>query len=140
MLKGSSDQNYYPMTVVIATLGGETLKRTIEHLNCSTVVASEILVCIPRQEAVRAKALKFSNVKVVETPCRGQVAQRAFGFKSASFEIVMQLDDDIEVQNNAVELLLETLKNNEPNVAVAPVLLEKQPSYAQVMNKTVRKL
>ena len=112
----------YPMTVVMATLGGDTLRGTIEQLNRGSVVPAEILVCIPKQEAARMANLLFPNVRMIVTKCRGQVAQRAVGFQNASHDIVMQLDDDIIVDENCIACLLQTLIKYGPHVAVAPAL------------------
>jgi len=93
------------VSVVIATLGGDCLAGTIEKLNTGTVVPAEILICIPEIEAPRAARLAGGNVRVVSTPCRGQVAQRACGFRQARHEFVLQLDDDIQVHSTCMERL-----------------------------------
>jgi len=130
----------YPMTVVMATLGGDTLKSTIEQLNRGSVVATEILVCIPEQEAPRIANLLFPNVKVIVTKCRGQVAQRAIGFQNASHDVVMQLDDDIIVDENCVACLLQTLIKYRSHVAVAPALLERSSAKITRMNDTMLRI
>ncbi len=118
-------QQPHPITVVIATLGGDTLKDTIEHLNRGSVMPAEVLICIPEQEAHRVADLLFSNVKIIVTKCRGQVAQRAAGFQNASYDIVMQLDDDVLVEEDCVACLLQTLIKYRPLTAVAPALIDK---------------
>ena len=119
----SSDLQPYPMTVVIATLGGDSLKGTIEALNRGSIVPDEILICIPANEAHKVQNLSYRNVKVLVTDCRGQVAQRAIGFQNASHDVVMQLDDDILVDEHCIEHLLKTLKKCGSKVAVAPSLM-----------------
>lgn len=119
----SSDLQPYPMTVVIATLGGDSLKDTIEALNQGSIVPSEILVCIPANEAHKVQNLSYRNVKVLVTDCRGQVAQRAIGFRNASHDVVMQLDGDILVDKHCIEHLLKTLRMLGTKVAVAPSLM-----------------
>ena len=133
-------QQAYPMTVVMATLGGASLAGTIEQLNSGSVVPAEILVCIPEQEAPRTAHLLFPNVKVIVTDCRGQVAQRAVGFQNASHDIVMQLDDDIMVDKNCLEYLLQTLIKYGPHVAVAPVLIESASGKTAKMNPKILRL
>jgi len=133
----------YPMTVVMATLGDDTLRRTIEQLNRGTICPAEILVCIPEKEAHRAANLLFANVKVIVTARRGQVAQRAIGFQKAAHDVVMQLDDDIRVDEHCVARLLQTLQTHSPLVAVAPALREdgtedmtrmKNPLFLKMFN------
>lgn len=131
----------YPLTVVMATLGGDSLKGTIETLNRGSIVPEEILICIPANEAYRVQGLSLQNVKVLVTDCRGQVAQRAVGFQNASHEIVMQLDDDLLVDKYCIEHLLETLKMLGPKVAVAPALMSlatgesayRKPGHSRVL-------
>ena len=119
----SSDLQPYPMTVVIATLGGDPLKGTIEALNRGSTVPDEILVCIPGNEAHKVQNFSYRNVKVLVTDCRGQVAQRTIGFRNASHDVVMQLDDDILVDEHCIEHLLKTLRMLGTEVAVAPSLM-----------------
>jgi GT2 family glycosyltransferase len=128
------------MSVVIPTLGGDTLSKTIGQLNRGTVVPAEILVCIPEEYAFRAEGLPFDNVKVVRTSCRGQVAQRAAGFGLASNEIVMQLDDDIMVDEGCVESLMRTLVENGPNAAAAPALIDRLSHDASRTSGTKHRL
>ena len=66
MTKASFDLKTYPMTVVIATLGGDTLKGTIETINKGTIVPDEILICIPGNEAYKVQNLSFQNVEELE--------------------------------------------------------------------------
>ena len=110
------------VTVVIPTLGGGSLGKTVESLNNSTLLPTEILICIPEAELYSFSKPKYENVRVVITPFRGQVAQRAFGFKKANTDIVMQLDDDIHVEKRCIENLVSLLLNNGSKVAVAPAL------------------
>jgi len=110
------------VSVVIATLGGATLTGTISGLNSGTIVPAEILVCVPEREASGMAPLAFDNVRVVPTPCRGQVAQRAVGFQEAKHAFVMQLDDDMFVDVKCLERLLEVLLQSR-NCAVAPSLV-----------------
>lgn len=137
------DLQPYPLTVVIATLGGDSLKGTIKALNRGSIVPSEILVCIPVNEVHKVQNFSYRNVKVLVTDCRGQVAQRATGFRNASHDVVMQLDDDILVDEHCIEHLLKTLKILGTEVAVAPSLMSlstgksvyKQPERNKIILK-----
>lgn len=123
------------VSVVIATLGGESLKSTIDHLNASSIVPAEILVCIPEDEAHRLADYSYPNLKIVVTHYRGQVAQRAVGFSQVSYEFVMQLDDDIVVDTNCLELLIRDLNMSGPRCAIAPALRwlgNRQSVYKQL--------
>jgi glycosyltransferase involved in cell wall biosynthesis len=116
--------DYKPVSVVIATLGGPTLPRTITSLNSGSLVPAEILICIPQQEAGRVADLAFPNVRVLITDFRGQVAQRAHGFKHAAHDFVMQLDDDMLLDHDCLALLVRALLQHGARAAVAPALID----------------
>jgi Glycosyl transferase family 2 len=97
---------------VIPTLGGETLRQAIAHLNAGTLVPAEILICIPTSYAERISWELPTNARVVPTECKGQVAQRAEGFKQAKHSFVLQLDDDVHLESDCLQVLLVSLKQN----------------------------
>jgi len=116
-----------PLTVVIATLGGPCLTETLERLNTWEVLPDEILVCIPEEENLkRSISFQYQNTRVIETPCRGQVQQRAFGLKLAKQRLVLQMDDDILLDNDAFKRLLEEMSRLGPGNAVSPLYCHKQ--------------
>jgi glycosyltransferase involved in cell wall biosynthesis len=111
-------------SVVIPTLGGTTLLRTIEMMNAGTQIPHEILICIPHDFAGRVEELKkISNVKILATECKGQVKQRIEGFKAASCNYVIQLDDDMYVHPTCFENLVNGIVEMGGNVAIAPALI-----------------
>lgn len=115
----------YSLTVVIPTLGGDCLRETVETLNRGSVTPDEILICIPADFAHRVD-LTAPNVRVVATECKGQVAQRAVGFRIASSAFVMQLDDDLLVDRDCVRYLLKALQRHGPKAAVSPSLVDRE--------------
>jgi len=119
----STRENIYPVSVVIPTLGGESLRGTIAQLNRGTIVPAEIIVCIPEEDAFRVENLSFQNVRVVKTDCRGQVAQRTTGFRLAANPFVLQLDDDILVRETCLERLVESIMLDK-HIAVGPKLFD----------------
>jgi glycosyltransferase involved in cell wall biosynthesis len=116
-------QDKSTVTVVIPTLGGETLAETIDCLNSGSVIPYEILICIPEDYFSRVESLSSENIKIIRTQCKGQVAQRSEGFKKAKCEYVLQLDDDMIVEKNCIKYLLAAIKLHGPSVAVAPSLV-----------------
>jgi GT2 family glycosyltransferase len=108
------------LSVVIATLGGNCLEGTINKLNNGTVVPDEILICIPKRFAHNVSNLNHKNALIIETDCKGQVAQRAIGFKIARFDLVLQLDDDLLVNQDCVKKLVDCLEQLPKNSVVAP--------------------
>ena len=117
----TTDQYKFPVSVIIATLGGDSLRETIEQLNCGALVPTEILVCIPEEDAFRVEHLSYPNVRVIKTNCRGQVAQRAIGFKLALHTMILQLDDDILLNKDALQELTEELQRLGRGNALAPL-------------------
>ncbi len=114
-----------PVSVVIPTLGGESLKGTIEQINRGKIVPKEILICIPEEDAYKTENFSFSNVRVVKTRCKGQVAQRAEGLKLTSGFYVMQLDDDIELLPETLGRLISALSKLGRGNVIGPVYKEK---------------
>lgn len=110
----------YSVSVVIATLGGDSLIPTLEGLNQGELRPEEILICIPEQESERVATLNASNVKVVVTNFRGQVAQRAHGLKLARYPYVLQMDDDISLERNTLLSLCQALERIGPRTAISP--------------------
>jgi glycosyltransferase involved in cell wall biosynthesis len=109
------------LSVVMATLGGEQIVRTIAAMNHGSLRPTEILICIPEAEAHRVQDLGFDNVRILPTKVRGQVAQRAEGFRRASCPIVMQLDDDILLSHDAIEILARFLLAQGRGSVIGPV-------------------
>ncbi len=118
----SAKETIHNVSVVIPTLGGESLKGTIEQLNHGTIVPKEILICIPDEDAYKAESHSFPNVRIIKTKCRGQVAQRIEGFKVSSCDFVLQLDDDIIIEKYCIEYLVELLTSKGENYAISPSL------------------
>ena len=120
------------LSVVIPTLGGESLANTIEQMNRGTLVPSEVLICIPEEDARKVGSLMYPNVRIIKTKCRGQVAQRAIGLQTATSTMVLQMDDDIFLPEETLELLFLALRDAGPGNVVAPVYYLKsinRPSH-----------
>jgi hypothetical protein len=116
----------FPISVVIATLGGGTLARTVERLNAGRRAPAEILICIPQDEAHRAADLRQPNVRIVAIPFRGQVAQRAQGFREARQPFVLQLDDDMDLVERDLDILLTKLQALGPGNCIAPIYVDER--------------
>jgi glycosyltransferase involved in cell wall biosynthesis len=65
--------------------------------------------------------IPHKNVRVIITPSRGQVAQRAFGLSQVREPFVMQMDDDIIIEPITIAKLLDTLEELGPGNVVAPL-------------------
>jgi glycosyltransferase involved in cell wall biosynthesis len=126
-----------PVSVVIPTLGGPSLESTIEALNAGTARPAEILLAVPAREAETLRRFAAPNVRVLATATRGQVSQRAEGFRQASHPLVLQLDDDLVVAPVCVERLRDTLLGLGRHAAVAPSLVDRDTG-ASVYKKPAR--
>jgi hypothetical protein len=110
------------LSVVIATLGRASLMETIKSLNDGTIVPEEILICIPIAYVNQIPGPFPSNVRIVVTPCKGQIQQRIIGFKEAVYPLVMQLDDDLILDKYCIEYLTHTILQYK-KIAVGPILV-----------------
>lgn len=117
----SLSKEFYPLSIVIATLGGDTLVETIAHLNRGKIIPAEILVCIPEDELYRVESMSLQNIRIIKVPFRGQVAQRAYGLRCASQSLVLQLDDDVALQPEDLQILVQSLAQLGHGHAVAPL-------------------
>jgi len=118
----SKRKNRIKITIVIATLGDPVLAETISFLKKSTVQPEQILLCVPFQDRKKVMALAGETIKVVGTRRRGQVAQRATGFRMARTSLVLQMDDDVALHPRCLERMAETLLAKSRQTAIGPVL------------------
>jgi hypothetical protein len=109
-------------SLVIPTLYGAELEKTLIQIHKGTCIPSEIIIVIPIEFQNNIQnILSFKNVKIIAVEFRGQVNQRIHGFKLAKFDIVIQLDDDIIVDPNCFKSLVETIINSDFPVAISPL-------------------
>lgn len=108
------------VSVVIPTLGGSVLSETLYSLNSGTIKPREIIICIPKGYILKADCSIYSNVQVVTTESKGQVFQRSVGFRLASSDYVLQLDDDVILNENTLEILVNSLNSNQNHFSCSP--------------------
>ena len=120
-----SDQKFQlGISVVIPTLGGDVLHKTILNLNNGSLIPDEILIVIPEKfKSNLDLKLLPENVKVFYTQFSGQVAQRIFGFKNVKYLFTLQLDDDILLEKDCLYNLFYFLKKNKYS-SVCPTMLD----------------
>ena len=111
------------ISVIIATLGGESVISTVNSINNGSIIPNEILICIPKDFIENAFInFQYDNVKIVETNEKGQVIQRINGFNLAIYEYVLQIDDDVILEYNCLENLYDSLKHSDSHTAISPAL------------------
>lgn len=128
-----TDSYNYKISVVIATIGGDSLKKTIESINKGIIIPNEIIVVIPSSRAFKTDDLSIHNVRVVITPYSGQVKQRLEGFRQAKYDLVMQLDDDMLMDQHAIEYMTHSLNRIGPGNVVGPSFYD--PKRLTSLNK-----
>ncbi|MEO8173368.1 MAG: glycosyltransferase, partial [Sediminibacterium sp.] len=133
-MKSTEGNNDYAISVVIATLGGPSLSGTISSLMNGTKVPAEILICIPIEHAHKTTSLASDTVKIIATEVKGQVKQRAFGFTQVKHELVLQLDDDILLEKNALTDLVKHIVRLGKGNVIAPVY------YGQTTHRCIHEL
>jgi len=121
------------ISVVIATIGGDLLQKTISKLNQGSITPSEIIIIIPSDKVSRIKDLSFHNTKIIATSFSGQVKQRLEGFRRAKYDYVIQLDDDILMHHNSIEYLLDSLNKLGPGNVIGPSMYDSDSQLC--MNK-----
>lgn len=109
------------LSVVIPTVGRACIKSTLSVIETWAVCPREIVVALPNDSLFDLSSIS-TTLKLVEVRShRGQVNQRLAGFRYASSEFVLQLDDDILIDSPSIILLLEAI-NICNSCAVAPSL------------------
>lgn len=134
MNTSSSIETNTGLSVVIATLGGAWLQKTIDSLLSGSKVPEEILICIPEGHAHNVESLASDVVKVIATEVKGQVKQRAYGFTKVSQPLVLQLDDDILLEKDALQNMVHHLLRLGKGNVIGPVY------YGQKSNRCIHAL
>ena len=114
-----------PVSIVIPTLGGSSLLKVIKLLNESLKIPEEIIICIPKEQKYDNLIKNFENVKIIKTNIKGQVSQRIEGFKNATQEFILQLDDDCKISSNDIYNLMINLKELGEGNALAPIYFDE---------------
>jgi hypothetical protein len=117
-------KNRLPISIVIATLGGDTLIQTLKFLNKDNVIPDEIICVIPATKFLDNNIFNFENIKIIKTDFFGQVKQRIEGFKYVVNDFVLQLDDDLELGGDDIQKLLDQLIKLGPKNCLGPQMFD----------------
>jgi hypothetical protein len=80
---------------VIASVGGASLYDVISRLKASSYEIYEIIVVLPQGVALDPAYVADHGLLEIQSPKKGQVAQRALGLGVAQGQLVIQMDDDL---------------------------------------------
>ncbi|MDC1356388.1 hypothetical protein N8310_02235 [Pseudomonadota bacterium] len=126
------------ITVVIPSLGGSVLNKTLMFLNKGIVKPDLILICVPKGVWPKfSYSKKKTNVKIIQCPLRGQVKQKIFGFKHVKSKYTLQLDDDILVDKICLKALLYSAKTKSSKNAFGAVLRSKTNQISKFLSESI---
>lgn len=109
------------ISVVIPTLGENTLKKIIYSLNNGSLIPKEIILSVPKNKLHKIKHLRtIENIVINITTFSSQVFQRCSGFRIAKSKFVLQLDSDIVVKKKTLEILLRELISLGDKSSISP--------------------
>jgi glycosyltransferase involved in cell wall biosynthesis len=110
-----------PISVIIASLGGDSLFKTLHSINSGLYRPKEIIVSLPPKTKIKINKKYQNSIKIVNSINKGQVTQRSFGFKFCTQDYVMQADDDIIFQNDTIFYLYKNIKQLGKKNVVGPI-------------------
>jgi cellulose synthase/poly-beta-1,6-N-acetylglucosamine synthase-like glycosyltransferase len=118
-------ENILNLTIVIPTVGENSLLEVIKNLNSNISIPKKILVVIYKKNLIKIdkKIKNYDNVEIATTNSPGQVHQRVEGFKLAKTDFVMQLDADCFVDNQSIIEMINFLKSHD-KASVGPCFLD----------------
>ena len=112
----------YKLSIVIATLGGNTLLNVVKRIANWNYAPIEIILVIPKEVNFDETIYyNYSNVIFLRTKTKGQVQQRLDGFSFSKGEIVAQMDDDIILSHNSLTNLYNKIIDLGVGNAICPV-------------------
>ena len=110
--------------VVIPTLHGKNLYKTIKSLNSGSLRPRKIICVYYYKFNFSILKKKFKNIYFVKSNIGNQVQQRIEGFKHVNSKYVLQLDDDIILEKNALLNLMKIKIKLGDKALVGPVFLD----------------
>jgi len=132
------------ISIVITTLGGSALKKTILAINNNSIIPDEIILSLPLDKKNCCDDLLHigHNVKIIYCPEMSQVSQRIYGFQEAIGDYVMQLDEDVLLDQDCIRNLLNGFKEKGIKSSFAPTLYtnDKFSYYQRPKNSILLKL
>jgi hypothetical protein len=125
------------VSVVIPTIGENSLLDTLSFLNESSDLILEVIIVIPDSyKANMADFVLYENNKLHVTKSKGQVKQRIEGFKliNVNTKYILQLDTDILISRATLVNLLATIKKLPKKSCIAPLIVDRgqQSNYMYI--------
>ena len=124
----------YKIDVIIPSLGGPKLLKTIKSLNKGSCKPKKI-ICVVYNKKKNNFKQKFKNTKIYFTSKKGQILQRHIAFKKTSEKYILQLDDDVTLKKDCLEKLVVNLNKIGRQNVVGPIYKDQ---YGKPMHKIIR--
>lgn len=122
----SADPNFKKLTIVVPTLGKNISSSWISSILKLASLSVHIFIILPPNHTKSSSVPSFdclnSNISFFLSPCKGQVAQRIYGFSLVRTEFVLQLDDDVIIEPKTLLSLLHLLSLSESSLAISPLI------------------
>lgn len=118
-----SKKCHLPISVVIASVGDISLFKTIDSIFSGRFVPSQVLISLPPDVKINIDAKKLTSITIINSPKKGQVSQRCFGFKHINQEYVVQCDDDIIFEEKTFISLYKNIMELGRGNIVGPIYL-----------------
>lgn len=119
----------HKISIVYATVGNDSLFKILNQMRMSRF-RDDILNIIslpPNAVEFKAKLEDYFSKddgllkhKILCSPIKGQVAQRAYAIRSAESKIIIQMDDDLLISPEVVDQLVIDIEHLGPGYAVGP--------------------
>ena len=125
--------------VVIPTLGGKKLYKTVKYLNSGSLKPKKIICVYYYKFNFSLFKKNFKNIYFVKSNVRNQIHQRNEGFRHVKSNYILQLDDDIIVEKNTLLNLMKSKIKLGKKSLVGPVFLDlnKKSIHNEESNKKV---
>lgn len=113
----------YLLDVIIPTLNGKNIIKTIQSLNSGTLKPRKIF-CIYFYQFNQSNFKNIKNIEFIKSNKKGQVSQRYLGIKKSKADVILQIDDDVIVDRNCLLNLVKSLKVLGKDSAISPIFLD----------------
>jgi len=116
--------NVLPVSVVIASLGGDQLFITVDSLIKGKFIPNEIVISLPPGVSIEPITSNNTSIKIVNSTDMGQVKQRLFAYGHCSCEIVMQSDDDVYYDHLCLQHFYKKIAILGPGNVLGPIFYD----------------
>jgi glycosyltransferase involved in cell wall biosynthesis len=113
-----------PISVVIASVGGKQLFRTLDSILNSEFVPIEVVVSLPPKVKICKIKTDLTAIKIINSDVKGQVKQRIFGYQFCTSEFILQSDDDIYYSPLCLKKMFDALNSMGKGIVVGPILMD----------------